>query len=330
MKRTPATGLPNKESSRVLTAHRRNHALVLILVVLAAAGMALAQEGTAPEPVAPFEFTLGTQVILPDGSRCMPLPPAERNAVAGAPVAHYCGDGMPKGLVGSILESEGQLSLEVTDLSEGEGQQRTASGSRLALFDVQRLILENGGICLPAGLPAVEGDDRPVSYDCEVEGQQYVALGTLSNDPGDDYPTSYVTLARVDAEGAVAGSDERVAVAVIDGAMPFTRNEWVLSSWGTGQAPPLEGYAPTLTFQGGMVSGSTGCNSYFAPASILREGHLELGVAGSTLMACPEEIMAQEFRFMAALDGVSGYEYIAPNLYLYGGAEVITFSPRTE
>lgn len=328
MDRTPATGSPSRGSSRVLTARLRNRALTFALVLLAAAGAAYAQEGTPP--ATPFEFTLGTQVILPDGSRCIPLPPAERNMVAGAPVAHYCGDGMPKGLVGNVLESEGQVSLEVTDLSEGEGQERTAGESRLALFDVQRLILENGGICLPAGLPTVEGDDRPVSYDCEVDGRRYVALGGLGSDPEDDYPTSYVTLVPLNEAGAAAGAEERVAVSVIDGAMPFTRSEWVLSSWGTGMAPPLEAYAPTLSFQPGMVSGSTGCNSYFAPATILREGQLELGIAGSTLMACPEDVMAQEFRFMAALDGVIGYEYIAPNLYLYGGAEVITFSPRAE
>lgn len=301
-------------------------ALGLALVLIAVGSVAFAQNGGVT-----VEVTQGTQVVLPDGSRCLPLPPSERESVAGARVEHYCGDGVPRGLVGGILESAGQVSFEVVSLDGGQAAQDSAAGlSQLALFDVQQLVLENGGVCVRAASTTVAGDDRPAPYDCEVNGQRYVVLGTLVRDAADEYPTSYVTLAHLSDQGTVVGPDERVAVAVIDGTMPFTRTKWVLSSWGAGQAPPIAGSAPTLTFQNGMISGSTGCNSYFAPATILMEGQLMLGVAGSTLMACSEELMAQEFRFMAALDGVSGFELIWDNLYLYGGAEVITFSPATQ
>lgn len=300
-------------------------ALGVALVLLAVGSAAFAQDGGIT-----VEVTQGTQVVLPDGTRCLPLPPSERESVAGARVEHYCGDGVPRGLVGGVLESAGQVSFEVVELGGQAAQDHTAGVSQLALFDVQQLILDNGGVCVRAASATVAGDDRPAPYDCEVNGHRYVALGTLVRDAADEYPTSYVTLARLSDQGAVVGPDERVAVAVIDGAMPFTRTEWVLSSWGTGQAPPIAGSAPTLSFQSGMVSGRTGCNSYFAPATILMEGQLTLGVAGSTLMACSEELMAQEYRFMAALDGVSGYELIWDNLYLYGGAEVLTFSPAAE
>lgn len=298
--------------------------VVVALFVLVLGGAAAAQDGQDAPVVT--EVVNGTQIILPDGTRCLPLPAGERQSVAGAELEHYCGDGAPKGLVGGILESAGQVSLEVVDLSGQQDATSHAAGvSQLALFRVQRLVLENGAVCLPAESSSVVGDDRPVSYECDKDGQRSVVLGSLETRTVDGQAAGYVTVADLGSDGAVIGGAEQVTVAVIDGTLPFTRSEWVLSSWGTGQAPPIAGAAPTLAFGEGMVNGRTGCNSYFAPASILAEGQLVLGVAGSTLMACSEELMSQEFRFMAALDGVTGYELIDDDLYLFGGAEVLRF-----
>lgn len=273
----------------------------------------------------------GTQIVLPDGNRCLPLPPAERDAVAGTTLQYYCGDGVPKGLVGGVLESAGQVSLEVVDLSGQQADQpagQAADLSRLAIFPVQQLVLEDGAVCLPASQVMDLGDGRHAYYECQGGGQGLVVLGSLYSLDDQEYATSYVNVARLDQDGALLpGSEDSVAVTVIDGALPLTKVDWVLASWGAGMAPPTAGAAPTLAFRDGMVNGTTGCNSYFAPATILAEGQLLLGVAGSTLMACSEELMAQEFRFMAALDGVTGYELIAGDLYLYGGAEVIRFTP---
>jgi heat shock protein HslJ len=56
----------------------------------------------------------------------------------------------------------------------------------------------------------------------------------------------------------------------------------------------------TLSFEQGIVSGHAGCNSFRAPYST--EGNrIEIGLVGSTMMACPEEQMAQEQEFLAAL-----------------------------
>lgn len=263
----------------------------------------------------------GTVIVLPDGTRC--LPAATDGLASGEAVEHLCSDGLPRGLVGGVLESAGQVSLEVVELTE----QGEASGSRLAQFGVQRLVLANGAVCTPADQANVAGTERPVSYGCD-DGT--LVLGSVNRMVDDDPRSYHVDVASTDVDGAASGATRRVAVEIIDGQLPLTRVDWVLSSWGTGMAPPIEGAAPTLSFGQGIINGTTGCNSYFAPASILTEGGLELGPAGSTLMACEEELMAQETRFMAALDGVRGYEMIDGHLYLFGGAEVIRFEPVAE
>jgi heat shock protein HslJ len=294
-------------------------------VGLMLSGAALAQQNEGG--VAATEVAQGTQIILPDGTRCLPLPPAERGAVAGATLEYYCGDGIPKGLVGGVLESAGQVSLEVASLAGDADGGSVADVSKLALFSVQRLVLADGAVCVPTEDSVVAGTELTARYECEDGATRFVVLGSFESEAQDGYATSFVNVAPLNTDGAVAGATQRVAVALIDGALPLTKTEWVLASWGTGQAPPIAGAAPTLAFSAGMVNGRTGCNSYFAPATSLTDGQLELGVIGSTLMACPEELMAQETRFLAALDGVVGYELIAGDLYLYGGAEVVRFTP---
>ncbi|MFA5550914.1 MAG: META domain-containing protein [Trueperaceae bacterium] len=300
-------------------------ALSLALAV-SVGGLAFAQGGESSEAanVATADV-LGTQIILPDGTRCLPLPPAERGDVAGTVLQLYCGDGMPKGLVGGVLESAGQISLEVVDLSGGDGTDLAGAATRLALFDVQQLVLVNDAVCRPAEQATIAGTSKTVTYECELGGSRWVILGAVESRTVDGFLTEHVYLAEVGADGAVAGAEQNVDVAVIDGSLPLTKGDWVMTSWGTGQAPPIEGAAPTITFNEGMISGRTGCNSFFAPASILAPGQLELGVVGATLMMCEESLMRQEQRFMAALDGVSGYELIDGDLFLFGGAEVVRF-----
>ena len=305
---------------------RRFGALAALLASLLIGGAALAQDGQTG--IVATEVLEGTQIVLPDGTRCLPLPEAERDDVAGAPLDHYCGDGTPRGLVGGVLESAGQVSLEVVDLSGGtSASDHTAGLSRLALFRVQLLVLDNGATCTFAPASAIPGDDRPVTYECVNEGQRSVVFGTIEKFPGVGPATHYVYVADVDLDGALMGEAEQVEVKVIDGSLPLTKTDWVLASWGTGQAPPIAGAAPTLSFGEGMINGHNGCNSFFASATILAEGQLLLGPAGATLMACEEALMQQEHRFMAALDGVSGYELIDGDLYLFGGAEVLRFTP---
>lgn len=268
----------------------------------------------------------GTQIVLPDGSVCAPIHEAYNKTVAGARLEYTCREGGELGLVGGIIESSGQVSLEVVDPYLPAGTLE----SRLAVFRVNQLVLANGAVCVPASDIVVADTDVAVNYSCtSTGGSTTVVLGEFESGKTNGHFTSFATVAQLDLEGAVV-STERLAISVIDGTLPFTQVRWVLSSWGTGEAPPLADAVPTLEFHEGRIAGTGGCNNYFAGATILSEGQIELGPVGSTLMACPDERMQQEFRFFAALDGVTGYEYFGGKLYLYGGAEVISFEPVAE
>ena len=153
-------------------------------------------------------------------------------------------------------------------------------------------------MCVRAASTTVAGDDRPRRTTARSTVNATWSSAPCA-DAADEYPTSYVTLARLSDQGTVVGPDERVAVAVIDGTMPFTRTKWVLSSWGAGQALPIAGSAPTLTFQNGMISVAPAAtrtrashHPHGGPADARRGGLHPHGL--------PEESMAQEFRFMAA------------------------------
>ena len=75
---------------------------------------------------------------------------------------------------------------------------------------------------------------------------------------------------------------------------------WQLVTIGT-DTPAAEA---TLTFgDDGRVFGTTGCNRYFGTYTLADDGRLTLSQVGSTRMACPPAEMAQETRFLDALDG---------------------------
>ena len=57
----------------------------------------------------------------------------------------------------------------------------------------------------------------------------------------------------------------------------------------------------------GRVAGSGGCNRWFAGFELTGES-LTIGQAGSTMMACPEALMAQERRFFEVLATVTGFD----------------------
>lgn len=82
----------------------------------------------------------------------------------------------------------------------------------------------------------------------------------------------------------------------------------------------------TLEFDArGRVFGSAGCNRWFAGYELTGET-LRFGPAGATSMACAPALMDQEMRFLAALDGVAGFDIDATGalrLLSVGGAAVI-------
>lgn len=67
---------------------------------------------------------------------------------------------------------------------------------------------------------------------------------------------------------------------------------------------------------GHRVTGSGGCNSYFGLA-VIEGDKFSMGPVGSTKMACPDVMMAQEQRFLDALAKVHSFKIDGGELYLY-------------
>jgi len=70
------------------------------------------------------------------------------------------------------------------------------------------------------------------------------------------------------------------------------------------------------------LSGSGGCNRLAGKYELGTES-LRLAPAGTTMMACPEELMQQESDFVSALRMTSGYRISGDMLELRSGDRVL-------
>lgn len=103
---------------------------------------------------------------------------------------------------------------------------------------------------------------------------------------------------------------------------------WQLSSYVGADGAMASPAAPaTLGFQDNEVTGSGGCNSFFAPFSV--EGNqFVVGPPGSTMMACDQPIMDQEAAYLTALAQSARYEIKDNELRIYDkdGGLLLTFA----
>jgi heat shock protein HslJ len=108
-------------------------------------------------------------------------------------------------------------------------------------------------------------------------------------------------------------------------ALPGT--EWGLTSL-AGNIP-IEGTQITLSFGGGSLEGSGGCNTYGGSYTATGDS-LRLSDLYWTEMAClePEGILDQEMVFLNALDSVASYRMDAGRLELYDAArtQILVFA----
>jgi heat shock protein HslJ len=78
----------------------------------------------------------------------------------------------------------------------------------------------------------------------------------------------------------------------------------------------VDGVASTLTFErDGRLAGRAACNRYFGTARSSGD-RLELKPQGTTRMACPQPVMEQETRFLAALAATAGFRWEGGTLLL--------------
>ncbi len=83
---------------------------------------------------------------------------------------------------------------------------------------------------------------------------------------------------------------------------------WILISWGEPTAPstPLNNTRITAKFTSNTISGSASCNQYIANYQT-QESKLIINIAAISRKLCPEDIMNQERRYLAALEGAQSY-----------------------
>jgi heat shock protein HslJ len=90
--------------------------------------------------------------------------------------------------------------------------------------------------------------------------------------------------------------------------------------------------AITATFEDSAVSGSAGCNTYYAACT--RDGSfLTCETPAATEMACggPAGIMGQEQRYLSFLEGVTAYRIYGSQLWLEAGdGQALVFAVREQ
>jgi heat shock protein HslJ len=103
-----------------------------------------------------------------------------------------------------------------------------------------------------------------------------------------------------------AGDDEAESA----GPPPFAGIPWVVM----GEVQ----HAPTMKFEDGAVSGSTGCNQ-FSGGYTASGDTLEIGEVASTQMACPGPAMQVERAFLDTLPRIAGWRMDGDELVLADG-----------
>lgn len=80
--------------------------------------------------------------------------------------------------------------------------------------------------------------------------------------------------------------------------------------------PVPEGIGITAGFRGDRISGSAGCNDYFATVKAPTPYELSIGPVGATRMACSPPEMEAEGRFLEALGNAKQFSFVLGNLVI--------------
>jgi len=97
--------------------------------------------------------------------------------------------------------------------------------------------------------------------------------------------------------------------------------EWVLTHMNR-KEPVMDNAEVTLAFVDGRMAGKSACNRYFAGIEEGdNAGDIKIGQAGSTRMACPDELMKVEREYLDALMYASSFSFHAGGLALSGQKE---------
>jgi heat shock protein HslJ len=95
----------------------------------------------------------------------------------------------------------------------------------------------------------------------------------------------------------------------------LSANEWTLVEI-DGQPLPKDLEPPLVHFEAQKVRGFAGCNRFTASVTETKPGEIDIGAAAAEKKACPSPQMELEQKFLAQLDAVNSYSYVAGQLAL--------------
>ena len=114
--------------------------------------------------------------------------------------------------------------------------------------------------------------------------------------------------------------------------VPLENVMWVLENYGeTGKLQtPVPKTEITIKFDNtnGKFGGSSGCNQYFGGYQVDKNKLTINAPMGSTMMACPEEIMNQESQYVSILAKAESYKIEEGKLTISGTGKILVFKQK--
>ena len=158
-----------------------------------------------------------------------------------------------------------------------------------------------------------------------VEGQLFLTLA--EGDEIVEETSSDVPVVEVAAETAVPLTD---AAPTSSAPVDLNGTQWDIVAYGAADRPAavLPDTQPTAEFRDGQVSGTTGCNQYFAPFTQNREA-LTTGPVASTRRACTEPVGLQETAIVQGWDTAVSYELNGDTLIIHHESGVLVLVAAT-
>jgi heat shock protein HslJ len=126
-------------------------------------------------------------------------------------------------------------------------------------------------------------------------------------------------------EGGAAGAGATKPAAPT-GGNALRGVEWKVAE--IGGAPIVANSQPTIQFEDGRVFGAASCNRFMGGYEIGEGVSIKLGQMASTMMACPDPLMAQETRFLELLGAVTSYSFDADGALVLAAPDGRTIKAR--